>query len=105
MLAAVCSPALAQETVFQLDPAKTEVAFTLTDPLHTVHGTFKLKSGTIRFNPTTGEAGGKVVVDATSGASGNGSRDRKMHKEVLESPKYSEITLTPVRFKGTSRPG
>ncbi len=104
VLAALWSPAHAQETVFQLDPANTEVAFTLTDPLHTVHGTFRLRNGTVRFNPSTGAAGGLVVVDATSGESGSGSRDRKMHKEVLESPKYSNITFTPVSFKGTLSP-
>jgi len=50
-----------------------------------VHGTFQLKSGTIRFDPATSTASGAVIVDVTSGASGSAARDRKMHKDVLES--------------------
>jgi polyisoprenoid-binding protein YceI len=65
-----------------------------------VDGSFKLKSGAIQFNPATGEASGDVVVDATSGESGNDSRDRKMHKSVLESQNYSEIIFVPERVQG-----
>ena len=35
----------AQEMVLDLDSALSEVNFTLPDVVHTVHGTFKLKSG------------------------------------------------------------
>ncbi len=34
----------AQKMTVHLDPAQTEIQWTLTDTLHTVHGTFKLKS-------------------------------------------------------------
>ena len=90
----------AQEAVLELDPAQTHIEFTLGAVLHTVHGTFKLKSGTIRFDPATGKAGGLVVVDVTSGNSDSPSRDRKMHKDILESRKYPEATFTPVRING-----
>jgi polyisoprenoid-binding protein YceI len=46
-------------------------------------------------------ASGLVLVDATSGDSGNESRDKKMHKEVLESAKFSEISFVPTRVTGT----
>src|SRR6476659_6007802 len=91
--------ALQEETVV-LDPARTTVSFTLGDVLHTVHGTFKLKSGLIHFDPGTGKASGSVVVDATSGDSGSGARDRKMNKNILESDRYSEIVFTPDGVKG-----
>ena len=68
--------------------------------LHTVHGTFHVKSGTIHFNLSTGAASGRVLVDATSGESGSEGRDRRMHKEILESEKYPDITFTPVRVTG-----
>jgi len=90
----------AQEAVLQLDPAKTTVEFTLGDVLHTVHGTFKLKSGSIHFDLTSGKAGGEVIVDATSGESGNSSRDRKMHAEILQSEKYPDITFAPAEVSG-----
>jgi polyisoprenoid-binding protein YceI len=91
---------LAQDMTFELDPANTRIEFTLAATLHTVHGTFRLKSGTIHFNPSTGSAGGLVVVDATSGDSGNQGRDHKMHQEILESQRYPEITFTPTKLSG-----
>ena len=97
---ALTQPLMAQQTAFQFDAAQTQVKYTLGDPLHTVHGTFALKSGIIRFDPATGKAGGEVVVDATSGASSSKSRDRRMHKNILESQKYPDITFTPLQVKG-----
>lgn len=99
-LAAVAPAARAQQSVFNLDPAQTKIGFTLGATLHTVHGTFRLKSGQIRFDPATGAASGAVIVDATSGESGNDSRDQKMHKEIIESRKYPEIVFTPNRVAG-----
>jgi polyisoprenoid-binding protein YceI len=90
----------AQEMTLELDPANTRINFTLEATLHTVHGTFALKSGTIHFNPATGSASGLVVVDATSGDTENKSRDSKMHKEILESKRYPEITFTSTKLSG-----
>ena len=90
----------AQESVVQLDPAQTKIEFTLGSTLHTVHGTFKLKSGTVRFDASTGKISGSIVVDATSGESGNEGRDRKMHREILESGKFPEIVFTSGQAKG-----
>ncbi len=94
----------AQESVVQLDPAQTKIEFTLSDVLHTVHGAFKLKSGVARFDPSTGKMSGSIIVDATSGESGNGSRDRRMHRDILESGKFPEIIFTPNIVKGTLAP-
>ncbi len=102
---ASCSPALrAQEMTLELDPANTKVEFTLSDVLHTVHGTFALKSGLIHFNPSSGSASGLVVVDVKSGQSGNNSRDRKMHKEILQSEQYPDAMFTPTKMSGTFSP-
>ena len=68
--------------------------------LHTVHGTFKLKSGSVTFDPKSGDASGEIIVDATSGESGNNSRDKKMHKEILESQRYPEIVFSPKHVTG-----
>lgn len=94
------APGHAQELALDFVPAKTSVKFTLGDTIHTVHGEFDLKRGGIRFNPATGAITGEVVVDATSGRTGNGMRDRKMHKDILESSSYREIVFRPDRVDG-----
>jgi polyisoprenoid-binding protein YceI len=86
---------------FQFSPADTTIKFTLGDILHTVHGSFQLKRGDIEYDPSTGTVRGAIVADTTSGQSGNRTRDRRMHKEVLESGKYPEIVFRPDRVEGT----
>ena len=90
----------AQNAVLELNPGQTRINFTLGDVLHTVHGEFKLKRGTINFDAGTGKASGSVVVDATSGDSGSHARDHKMHKDVLESAEYPEISFAPQQVQG-----
>jgi polyisoprenoid-binding protein YceI len=99
-------PGLAQKSDLALEfaPAQTTIHFTLGDILHTVAGAFNLKSGTVYFNPATGAIHGEILVDATSGNSGNSSRDGKMHKEILESARYREITFLPDRVEGKLEP-
>jgi len=100
LLLSLAPQARAQEAVLELDPAHTQIGFTLDDVLHTVHGVFKLKRGTINFDAATGKANGLVVVDASSGDSGSHARDRKMNKDVLQSDQYPEITFTPQQVQG-----
>jgi polyisoprenoid-binding protein YceI len=92
----VAGLAAAQETAFHIDPAQSTVSFTLRDVLHTVHGSFKVKRGQLQLE-ADGKMSGEVVVDAASGDSGSGVRDRKMNKEVLESARYPEISFRPDR--------
>ncbi len=94
------APGLGQEFALDFVPAKTSVKFTLGDTIHTVHGEFDLKRGGVHFNPSTGAISGEIVVNATSGRTGNGMRDRKMHREILESASYPEIVFRPDRVDG-----
>ncbi len=98
LLAAASIPT--QEFSLEMDPTQTKVEFTLPSTLHTVHGSFALKRGSIRFDPLTGKVSGELVVDATSGNSGNSMRDRRMHQSILESERYPEIVLRPDRVEG-----
>jgi polyisoprenoid-binding protein YceI len=100
-LAIAVSSSAAQSVAFQLDPQHTTVSFTLADALHTVRGTFHLKQGSLRLDPASGKLAGEIVVDARSGESGSGMRDRKMHREVLESDRYPEIAFHPDHVVGT----
>jgi polyisoprenoid-binding protein YceI len=99
--AVFCAAARAQETVVNFEPASTKINFTLGATLHTVHGTFQLKRGQVRFDAATGQASGEIAIDATSGNSSNGDRDKKMHAEILESEKYPEIVFVPSHAQGT----
>jgi polyisoprenoid-binding protein YceI len=42
-------PPSAQEVIIDLDPSKSTVQFALSAVLHTVHGMFKVKGGTVRW--------------------------------------------------------
>jgi polyisoprenoid-binding protein YceI len=98
--ASLSAAASAQQIVLQCDASQTAADFTLGDVLHTVKGSFNLKRGELHFDPASNKVSGEIVFDATSGHSGNLSRDRKMHKDVLESAKYSDISFRPDRVDG-----
>jgi polyisoprenoid-binding protein YceI len=83
-----------------LDAAQSSLTWTLGSTLHTVHGTFAMKRGNLQLDPQSGSASGEFVADATSGTSGNDGRDKKMHHEILESSRYSEVIFRPVRIEG-----
>jgi polyisoprenoid-binding protein YceI len=93
-------PSRAQELLLQLDPTQSSADIILAANLHTVHGSFSLKHGAVHFDPATGKAGGEIVFDATSGKTGNDSRDNKMHKDVIQSERYPEIVFHPDRADG-----
>jgi polyisoprenoid-binding protein YceI len=83
-----------------LDPAQTHIHWKVSSGLHPTNGTFKLKSGEFLFNPATGIAEGEILVDATTGESGNAARDKRMQDEVLESNRYPAIFFHPAHLKG-----
>jgi len=104
MLAAYpARPLAGAEMAWTFDPPQSQVHWTLDTTLHQVHGTFRLKSGKILFDPATGNASGALVVDATSGESGNESRDKRMHSSIIESRKYTEIGSRPAALKAAWR--
>jgi polyisoprenoid-binding protein YceI len=79
----------ARAVVLAVNAAQSKINYVLGTTLHTVHGTFGLKRGAIQ-----------IVADATSGQSGDTKRDKKMHKDVLESEKYTEVVFRPDRVDG-----
>jgi polyisoprenoid-binding protein YceI len=95
------SQAAPHEITLDVDPAQSKVHYMVDSSVHTVHGSFELKKGsTVHFDPETGKAGGEVAVYATSGESGNSSRDQRMHKEILETEKYPDALFRPGKVEG-----
>jgi polyisoprenoid-binding protein YceI len=94
-------PTAAKEVTLNVDPAQSKVHYMVDSTVHTVHGTFALKAGSaVHFDPQTGKAGGEVAVYATSGESGNSSRDERMHKEILQTAKYPDAIFRPSQVEG-----
>lgn len=105
MMLAFAATAIAQKPAalidINLEPANTSIHWTLNTSIHgDIHGTFKLKHGAFRIDPASGAASGEIVIDATSGESGDSSRDSHMHSVVLESAKYPTITFRPTHVTG-----
>jgi polyisoprenoid-binding protein YceI len=100
----LASTARGEPRTLRLDPRASQVHFTLDATAHTIHGSFRIESGAIRFDTATGAASGEVVVDAGSGETGNGSRDKKMHTTVLESGRFPKLVFTAQRISGNFDP-
>jgi polyisoprenoid-binding protein YceI len=89
LLAALAAlPSRAEPRVLVLDPGASRVSFTLGATGHNVEGTMAVQSGRIAFDPATGAASGEIAIDLKSARTGNSSRDKTMHQDVLETPKY-----------------
>lgn len=92
------------ELHLQIDPAQSGADILLSGNFHTVEGSFTLKQGDIEYDPATGKASGEIVFDATSGKTGDDGRDKKMHKDVIESKRFPEIAFRPDHAEGTLAP-
>lgn len=101
---AMAAAAEEQSALLELDPARTLIAFKLDGSFHTTHGTFKLERGTVKAEPATGKAEGLILVDASSGESGNSACDKRMKESVLETGSYPNITFSPRRINGHREP-
>ena len=94
----------AEQVSVDLDPAKTQIAFTISDTLHTVNGHFRLKEGHFSFDGGSGSMSGNIVVDASSGDSGSATRDKRMTRDILEAQRFPEIHFSPSSKTGSVAP-
>jgi polyisoprenoid-binding protein YceI len=92
------------QLIATVDPAHSTLHWTLDTTLHLVHGTFTVKRGELTIDPATGSSTGEFVADATSGKTDNDSRDKKMHQEILETPRFPEIVFRVSQVEGLTAP-
>ena len=101
-LAVMLAPAaLAQQQTFIANPDASEVRITLKTTHELVNGTFHIQAGSIVFDPRAARMSGSVTVLAGSGKTGNGSRDKKMKKDILEVEQYATVSFEPKSYTGT----
>ena len=104
-LAVLFAPAaLAQHQTFVVNPDASEVKIALNTTHELVNGTFHIQSGAIEFDRSTPKMSGSVVVLAGSGKTGNGSRDKKMNKEILEVEQHATVSFEPKSYAGAIAP-
>jgi polyisoprenoid-binding protein YceI len=104
-LAVLLAPvALAGQRTFVANPDASEVKMTLKTTHEVVNGTFHLQSGSLNFDRGAARISGSVVVVAGSGKTGNGSRDKKMHKDILEVEQYATVSFEPRSYAGIIAP-
>jgi polyisoprenoid-binding protein YceI len=104
-LAVILAPAaLAQHQTFAVDPDTSEVKMTLKTTHELVNSAFHIQSGSVEFDRSTPKMSGSVVVLAGSGKTGNGSRDKKMNKEILQVEQHATVSFEPKSYAGVIAP-
>ena len=101
-LALLIAPAaLCQHQTFAVNPDASEVRMKLNTTHEVVNGTFHIQSGSIIFDRSTPEMSGSIVVLAASGKTGNGSRDKKMTKDILQVQQHATVSFEPKSYTGS----
>jgi polyisoprenoid-binding protein YceI len=105
VLVVILGPAaVAQHQTFAVNPDASEVKMTLNTTHEVVHGMFHIQSGSIEFDRSNAKMSGSVVVLAGSGKTGNGSRDKRMNKDILMVDQYTTVSFAPKTYTGTIAP-
>ena len=103
-IAVMLAPAaLAQHLNFAVNPNASQVKMTLKTTHEIVNGAFHVQSGSIQFDGAP-DVSGMITVDAASGKTGNGGRDKKMNNDVLKARQYTTVTFAPKTYSGTLAP-
>jgi polyisoprenoid-binding protein YceI len=96
----VTGTAWGQAQHYKVDPALSEVHFSVGASDGAVKGTFRVSGGEFTLDPASGAMTGTVTVDAASGESGNTKRDKNMTKNQMKAQTYSTVTFAPAKFSG-----
>jgi polyisoprenoid-binding protein YceI len=93
--------ASAQHQTFTVNSDASEVKMTLNTTHEVVAGTFHIQFGSIEFDRSVPKMSGSIVVQASSGKTGNDSRDKKMNKDILKVGQFATISFAPKAYNGT----
>src|SRR3984885_14077394 len=96
----LAADAMAQPQTLVANPDSSEVKMTLKTTHEVVNGTFHIQSGSLEFDRSAAKMSGSVVVAAGSGNTGNGSRDKKMNKDVLKADQFATVSFVPKAYTG-----
>ncbi|HWE85063.1 MAG TPA: YceI family protein [Terracidiphilus sp.] len=96
----LASAALAQHQTFVVNSDASEVKMTLKTTHELVNGDFHVQSGSIEFDRSSPRMSGSVVVVAGSGKTGNGSRDKKMTRDILKVEQHATVSFEPKSYAG-----
>ncbi len=89
----------ARNVEIHFDPQTTQIHFRVGSLMRDVRGTFQFKGGAVAVDPDSTLAQGQLLVDATTGRTGNGARDKQM-QEVLEIGRYPSIFFHAEHLRG-----
>jgi hypothetical protein len=78
-----------QRLAIHLDPAATHIRFTLRGFPRSIHGTFQFKGGAVAANSASGLAQGEILVDASTGRTGNAALDERLQKDILDTGAFN----------------
>lgn len=90
----------ARNIEIHFDPGSTQVHFKVGSLLRDLRGTFQFKGGALAIDPDSTLAQGELLVDATTGRTGNADRDKEVLNEVLESSRYPAIFFHAEHLRG-----
>jgi polyisoprenoid-binding protein YceI len=104
LTAALAPAVLAQHQIYTVNPDTSQVKITLNTTHEVVNGTFHVQSGAIDFGRDAAVMTGSIVVLSGSGNTGNGSRDKKMNKDILKVDQYATVSFEPKTYTGAVAP-
>lgn len=97
---ALLATAAWSEQRYKVDPASSEIHFSVGASDGAVKGTFRVSSSEFTLDPASGAMTGTVSVDAASGDSGNKKRDKNMTNNQMKAQTYSTVTFAPAKYSG-----
>jgi polyisoprenoid-binding protein YceI len=100
----LAAAAHAQHEALTVNPDASEVKMTLQTTHEVVSGVFHIQSGAIAIDLGTARMSGAVVVAAGSCKTGNGSRDNRMNREILQVEQHAIVSFEPKSYTGAIAP-